>query len=290
MSEKRNITIGVDGSPDSIRALDWAARYARTHGAPLEVLTAVGWPGDTAVHGGYRIAELRDAARVDGQHTLDRMLERVTAAMPGLPVSGRLSNEPPAKALLHASSFSGLVIVGCRGLNPAASLVLGSVSTVVTAHAECPVVVVRSDRQPGPDAPVVAGLTGTERDAATLDAAFAEADLAGAPLTVAHAWTDATLVGVFGASVVPSWIEARAEADALVRRQLAGWREKYPAATVRTLVQRDGPAAMLQALAPEAGLVVVGSRGRGGFAGMLLGSVARRMVQHASAPVLVVRG
>lgn len=289
MSDTSVVTVGVDGSAPSMAALDWAARFALTRDLPLEVLTAAGWPGEYQNYGGYRVAELKDAARIDGQKTLDRAVDRVRAALPDLPVSGRVSDETPVRALLEASAFSGLVVVGCRGLTPAAGVILGSVSTAVTAHAECPVVVVRADRLPGPDAPIVAGIDGSDRDAATLEAAFAEADRWAAPLTVAYAWSDVSLIGMFGAAAVPSWIEARREADEMVGRQVATWRTKYPRVRVTTIVRREQPARMLLELAGKAGLVVVGSHGRGGFAGMLIGSVARRLVHHADAPVLVVR-
>ncbi|SHN75983.1 universal stress protein [Cryptosporangium aurantiacum] len=290
MSEARSVTVGVDGSAPAMAALDWAAQYAHARNMVLQVLTAVGWPGERPAYGGYQLAELKDAARIDGQHTVDAAVDRVRTVMPGLAVAGRVSDEPAVRALLDASVFSDLVVVGCRGLTPTASVVLGSVSTALSAHAASPVVVVRSDRQAGPTTPVVAGIDGSERDEATLEAAFAEADRAGAPLVVAHAWSDVTLVGVFGASVVPSWIEARHDAEELVHRQLAGWHGKYPDVRIGTVVEREQPAHMLLELAATAGLVVVGSHGRGGFAGMRLGSVARRLLHYADAPVLIVRG
>ncbi|GAA0222824.1 universal stress protein [Cryptosporangium japonicum] len=289
MSDTTVVTVGVDGSAPSLAALDWAARYANARHVSLEVLVAVGWPGERPLYGGYRLAELKDAARVDGRTTLDRVLARVRAAVPTLPVEGRISDEPAVRALLDAATFSELVVVGCRGLDPAVGVVLGSVSTAVSAHADCPVVVVRADRRPGPDAPVVVGIAGSDHDSATLEAAFAEADRWGAPLIVAHAWSDVTLLGVFGAAVAPSWIEARDHADVLVTRQVSEWRTKYPGVQVRTVMEREQPARMLLSLSSDAGLVVVGSHGRGGFAGMVLGSVARRLVHHADAPVLVVR-
>ncbi|WP_035852336.1 universal stress protein [Cryptosporangium arvum] len=289
MSDTTVVTVGVDGSAPALAALDWAARYAFAREATLDVVVAVGWPGERQFYGGYRVAELKDAAHVDGEKTLGRAVARVRTARPGLAVDGRVSDETAVRALLDASALSDLVVVGCRGLNPAAGLVLGSVSTAVSAHAERSVAVVRADRVPGPEAPVVVGVAGSDWDEATLGAAFAEADRWAAPLVVAHAWSDVSRVGLFGSAAVPSWIEAREEADALVTGRLAGWRAKYPDVRVNTVVERERPAEMLLGLAPDAGLVVVGSHGRGGFAGMLLGAVARRLVHHADAAVLVVR-
>ncbi|GAA3399300.1 universal stress protein [Cryptosporangium minutisporangium] len=289
MSDTSVVTVGIDGSAPAMAALDWAARYALARELPLQVLIAVGWPSERQIYAGYRVAELRDAARIDGQKTLERAVTRVGAALPALSVSGRVSDEPPVHALLDASAFSELVVVGCRGLNPAAEMILGSVSAAVSAHARSPVVVVRADRLPGPDAPVVVGIDGSERDAAALDAAFGEADRWAAPLVVAHAWSDVSLVGMFDAAAAPSWIEVRHHADELVKRQVTAWQTRYPRVRVTTVVEREQPARMLLDLAEKAGLVVVGSHGRGGFAGMLIGSVARRLVHHADAPVLVVR-
>jgi len=289
MSDARTITVGVDGSAPALAALDWAARYAHARTAPLEVVVAVGWPAERPVYGGYRLAELKDAARIDGERTLGRAVDRVRAALPDLAVSGRVSDGPAVQTLLDASAFSDPVVVGCRGLDPAASVLLGSVSSAVVTHAESNVVVVRADRHPGPEAPVVVGVDGSERSETTLAAAFAEADRWNAPLIVAHAWSDVSLVGMFGSSVVPSWIEARRDAEALVAHQVDAWRAKYPSVRVGTVVEREAPARMLRERSATAGLVVVGSHGRGGFAGMRLGSVARQLAHHADAPVLVVR-
>ncbi|GAA0243210.1 universal stress protein [Cryptosporangium japonicum] len=289
MSDAPGITVGVDGSAPAAAALDWAAGYARVRALPLAVVTGVGWPGERSAFGARRIAQLKDAARADGEHLLARTCDDLRAEFPELPVTGHVSDETAVRALLAAAASSDTVVVGSWGLDAAASLLLGSVSAAVAAHAPVPVVVVHDDHRPGPDAPVVAGIDGSAQDDVTLGAAFTEAERWDAPLVVAHAWSDVSVVGMFGSAAVPSWIEARHEADELIDHQVGPWRAKYPGVPVGAVVEREQPARMLAELSATAGLTVVGAHGRGGFSGMRLGSVARRLVHHADGPLLVVR-
>ncbi len=281
--------MGVDGSAPARTALDWAVGYARVRSLPLAVVTGVGWPGEPSAFGARRVARLKDAARTDGEHLLARTVDDVRAEFPELPVTGQVSDETGVRALLAAAPSSDTVVVGSWGLDPAAGLLLGSVSAAVAAHSPVPVVVVHDDRRPGPDAPVVAGIDGSAPDDTTLGTAFAEAERWAAPLVVVHAWSDVSVVGMFGSAAVPSWIEARHEADELIEHQVGPWRAKYPGVRVGTVAEREQPARVLERLSATAGLTVVGAHGRGGFSGMRLGSVARRLVHHADGPLLVVR-
>jgi len=283
------VAVGVDGSESALAALDWAVEYARSHAASLRLVTGLEIPTPGFVP--YPLPDLHEAAEKDARQLLDAALAHVHAAAPELDVAGSVAGQPPVPALLEASRRSALLVVGCRGLTPFADLLLGSVSAAVTAHAPGPVVVVRGGGAARTDAPVVVGVHGGEHEDATLEAAFEEADRRGASLLAVHAWSDVTLESAAGTVVGlwPTWDRLRAEAGHRLTAALEPWRARYPAVQVGTLVVCDRPAAALVERAATAQLLVVGSHGRGGFAGMRLGSVARRLVHHADCPVLVVR-
>lgn len=285
------ITVGFDGSEPALAALDWAADHARRRGLPLRVVTAVEIPVRLPAYPPVPVPDVRAAAEQEGKRILDQAVARCQTTAPDLDLTATVEVQTPIRALLHAARASALLVVGCRGHKPLENFFLGSVSTAVSAHAHCPVAVVRGGRQAGPDAPVVAGIDGSERDDATLAAAFDEAASYHAPLVVGYAWNDISMLPTLGTAIAawPTWDALRDEATVLVERQLADWRAKYPTVPVTTRVACERPAAFLLDLARSAGLLVVGSHGRGGFTGMLLGSVARRLVHHADCPVLVVR-
>ena len=291
MSSTTRVIVGVDGSEPATTALDWAIAYAQSNRSTLCLVTAVAVPARMMAYTSFPLPDLREAAIENAKHVLERAMARCVELAPDVDVVGDLVDETPIRALLRASAGSELLVVGCRGLTPMMGAMLGSVSTAVSAHAPCPVVVVRGSQLAGKDAPVVVGIDGSERDDATLAAAFEEAAGRNASLVVVHAWSDVPIMSILGAAMGewPTWVELRAEAIAMVERQLTGWRAKYPAVMVRVQVVHDQPAVRLLEFARTAGLVVVGSHGRGGFNGMHLGSVARRLVHHADCPVLVIR-
>ncbi|HEY7814134.1 MAG TPA: universal stress protein, partial [Nakamurella sp.] len=132
---------------------------------------------------------------------------------------------------------------------------------------------------------------GSSASTAALGVAFWEASLAGAELVAVHTWNDVVLTGRAFAAVGAASVDMLARnADRLLEDCLAEHRVNYPDVTVRPVVLADRPAARLVELAASARLLVVGSHGRGGFAGMVLGSVSRNLIHHAPCPLLVVRG
>jgi nucleotide-binding universal stress UspA family protein len=289
---RQTVVVGTDGSPHADTALQWALRYAETRQLAVRLITATEWPVQAQSSTRYAINDTIAAAHDTARHLLDAAVARSRTNHPGLEITGELSSEPAIPRLLAASERSHLLVVGRRGLNAVMTALLGSVSISLVSHAYCPVAIVHEDRETGEDRPVVAGLDGSKRDLATLRVAFDEAARRGAPLVAAHAWSDVPLAElvVLGARAVHSYEQLRAEASVLVADQLATWRTQYPDVTVRTSIHNDQPAATLVELGQTAGLLVLGSHGRGGFAGMVLGSVARRVVHHATCPVIVVRG
>ncbi|GAA3399031.1 universal stress protein [Cryptosporangium minutisporangium] len=285
------VAVGTDGSEPALIAVDWATEYARRHAASVRVVTGLEIPTPLPAYTAYPLPDLREAVGEDARRTVEAAVARIQQHAPEIEVTGSVVAQPPVPALLEASHHADLLVVGCRGLNEFTNLLLGSVSAAVTAHADCSVAVVRGTRAARTDAPVVVGVDGSDREDATLTAAFEEAAQRKAPLVAVHAWSDVTLVATAGAAVGawPTWDRLREEAANLVDSTLEPWRAKYPSVRVGTHVVRDRPAAALLELGRTAQLLVVGSHGRGGFAGMRLGSVAGRLVHHADCPVLVVR-
>jgi nucleotide-binding universal stress UspA family protein len=183
-----------------------------------------------------------------------------------------------------------MVVLGDRGLGGFTGLLIGSVAVAVTAHAACPVVVVRGPESdltaPLPE-PVVVGVDGSSTSEAALAFAFEEASLRRVPLVAVHVWRDLLL----DATLAPllDWDAIESDERQVLAERLAGWSEKYPDVAVRRLVAYDRPARALVGESGRAQLVVVGSRGRGGLHGMLLGSVSQALLHHAHCPVAVVR-
>jgi nucleotide-binding universal stress UspA family protein len=193
---------------------------------------------------------------------------------------------PLVPTLVDMSEHAQMIVVGSRGQGAFSRAVLGSVSTALIHHAHCPVAVLHghapSERA---HAPIVLGVDGSPASERATALAFEEASWRKAELVALHAWSDADWPEV---APIP-WSVFSADAEKVLAERLAGWQERYPDVVVRRLVVPDHPAKHLIAESESAQLVVVGSHGRGGFAGMLLGSVSSAVVHGVGAPVIVAR-
>jgi hypothetical protein len=191
-------------------------------------------------------------------------------------------------ALAELSGQAQMIVVGCRGRGALVRGLLGSVSTGVVHHATCPVAVVHDEDPliPHPSkAPVVVGLDGSPASERAVEIAYEEASFRGVDLVAVHAWSDSGVLEFPGVD----WSVLQAEAEETLAERLAGWGERYPDVLVRRVVVADRPAHQLLEQAQTAQLLVVGSHGRGGFAGMVLGSVSTAVVNAARMPVIVAR-
>jgi len=250
-----------------------------------------GWPavvpGGRPQHGSAYRELLLGRAR---EH-LTAAAEVAQDAQPGVEVEQQLVVGPPIAVLGDEARRAQLVVIGDRGTSRLEGLLVGSVAVALAAHAACPVVVVRGtgvDSALTDTLPVVLGVD----DSATSDAAIAFAFEAAAarkvPVVAVHTWSGL----VFEPSAAPMAIDWAAIDHAereLLARQLAGWSAKYPDTFVEQVVTRDSPAHSLIEQAARAQLVVVGSRGRGEFAGFVLGSVGNALVHRSPCPVAIVR-
>ncbi|MEV4121534.1 universal stress protein [Micromonospora sp. NPDC049645] len=283
----RPVVVGVDGSPSSLVAAEHAARVALLRSRPLLLVHAYLHPF------GYGVPlNPYDLGVPVPSEEAQQMLERTAAELvdrcPGLTVEVRQVAGGPGATLIEESRRAELVVVGSRGLGGFAGLLLGSVGAQVAAHAHCPVLVVRPDEQPIPvDAPVLVGVDGSEPSRRAVSYGADEAALRDVPVVLVH-------VGPPGEGrTVPEEIEEsqaayQAEGARLLADASAEVRAEHPGLVVREHpVRAAGAAQGLIEASGSASLLVVGTRGRAGFAGLLLGSVSQAAVQHAHCPVLV---
>ena len=284
----RAIVVGVDGSPTSDLAVDWAVGEATRRRLPLHIIHAFsfGYP-KTRTGFGHSVDDLRQIAR----DVRKDAVARASRANPELAVTWEESAFGPAPALVDASESAATVVVGARGLSAARGVLVGSVSLQVATHAHCPVVVVHEMPTPDPGAPVVVGVDGSAVSANAISYAFEQASSRGVGLTVVHAWWLENVEGAAASAIwTVDWQQFAQEEQALVAESLAGWRNKYPDVDVRRQSVRGLPVEALVRQSESACLVVVGTRGRGGFAGLLLGSVSQGVLHRSQCPVAIVHG
>ncbi|MEV0648009.1 universal stress protein [Phytomonospora sp. NPDC050363] len=258
------VVVGVDGSECSQLAVDFAAREAAWHERELRIVHAFIWPLMRVPTG---TAGLREQA----EKWLSEAAGSAASTAPGVIVTTAVVTGAAGAVLLDAARTAGMLVVGSRGLGGFGRLLLGSVGSQAASYAPCPVVIVRD--APSPDGPVFVGVDGSAPSEAAVGFAFAEAEVRKAPLVAVHG---------FGGEV--SDYERH-----LLAESLGGFAGRYPEVSLDIRFVDGEPAKALLAASEEASLLVVGSRGRGGFKGLLLGSVSQAAVQHAACPVAVLR-
>lgn len=294
------VLVGVDGSSASMHALDWAAAQARTHGWGLRVVCSYSLPSFTAasLDGGY--AALDDTTIQQGARAV---LAEATARVAGhgLAVSASVVTGDAAGVLIDMSHTVRAVVVGTRGRGGFADRLLGTVSSALPAHAYCPTVVVplRKGGKPLPDdvamppvrplRRIVVGVDGSPAAEYALRFAIAEAEAWGAELTAVAGVPVGSMTGVL------AWLPAAVDREQVLRDVEEGLHvvvdralADHPGLTVKRHALDGTGAELLTEFSVATDLLVVGSRGRGGFAGLLLGSTSQAVLHHADCPVMVV--
>ncbi|WP_432845032.1 universal stress protein [Amycolatopsis sp. CA-161197] len=277
------ITVGVDGSAGSTAAVAWAARAAARRHVGLKIVHGLQFAGP--YYFGVGAEALFDAILADGRRVVADSRGLALSLDPGLAVSTELPDETPARVLIEESRHSRMVVVGKTGAGGFTEQLVGGTAATVAAHAHCPVVVVRGQGEPGAG-PVVVGVDGSPTGDQAIAVAFEEASLLGAPLVALHAWHDGAAHNTADSAHPGAFDECERR---LLDERLSGWQEKYPDVGIQWRLVRDRPRQALIEASATARLVVVGSRGRGGFAGMVLGSTSQALVERAACPVIVVR-
>ncbi|MFC5286736.1 universal stress protein [Actinokineospora guangxiensis] len=284
------VVVGADGSESSLAAVEWAAGYARARRVDLRIVHAFIWPQLAVPLGPADHGDSGGGLRNDARRVLAEAVHRAVDAVRGVQVSGAMPETAPVPALLRECGNASLVVVGSRGLGGFSGLLLGSTAVQLAAHAPVPVVIVR-EGEPGVRAAargdVVVGVDGSARSIEAVAFAFAEAQRLGTGLLAVSVsppgMVDTVPVGVLLAD------DDDPEPARALSETMAGWAEKYPEVPVRRAVARGNPARTLTDLAADAPMLVVGSRGAGGFRGLLLGSVSQGVLHHARCPVAIVR-
>ncbi|BCJ68819.1 universal stress protein [Polymorphospora rubra] len=283
--EIQPIVVGYDGSPGARTALRWALDEAARTGAPVHPTYAFEPFGASAPLAPAPLLWPDDTARKEIAEMLDAAVAAAAASHPTVAVRAGTVDGPPNVRLQELSRQAGLVVLGSRGHDGFTGLLVGSTAVSVTAHAHCPVVVVRGDA--GPDGGhVVAGVDGSACSVLALGYAFAQAAARDVPLHVVRAWRPPA-TGATPAPFDPDAVGALERAE--LRELLVGWQDRYPRVRVTSEVVADAPGRTLIDATRHAALVVVGSRGRGGFRGLLMGSVSQQLLHHSHCPVAVVR-
>ena len=288
-SKIHGIVVGVDGSDASRVATDWAARDAALRDVPLTVVHVlpsadIGAWVDLPVPEVYLAERDRRAEQIVSDAM--RVVADVVSDTCDIAVDHRVVEGPNVPALVDISKDAEMIVVGCRGLSGVQRLLLGSVSSGLVHHSHCPVAVIHGEDPVtnNTDAPVVVGIDGSPASERATAIAFDEASRRGVELVAIHTWMNNA-----DFYVDVAWDGATAQAEQELAQRLAGWRERYPDVVVRRVVGQDNPAVRLLKESADAQLLVVGSHGRGGFAGLLLGSVSSAVAQSARIPVIVAR-
>jgi nucleotide-binding universal stress UspA family protein len=271
------VLVGFDGSPESMRALRWAADEARLRRLPLVVCHAWDWP--------YPEPTMRDTLRKLGQQILDDGIVIARRAAPSITVSGRLVAGSAREVLVNQSQNAALMVIGAQGNTASIDQALGSAAVQLPAYAHCPVLVVRETAQ-GRGRPIVVGVDGSAASEAALGFAFEEAALRGRSLRALYGcWEPEAIT----ASETCDPAELRQMAAGRLERTVSPWREKYSYVAAETSLVACPPRQMLLDAAEEAELLVVGGRGLGGLETFRLGAVSTAVLHHAPCSVAIVR-
>ncbi|MBD8079037.1 universal stress protein [Cellulosimicrobium arenosum] len=298
MTRTDSVLVGVDGSAPSLHAVDWAAAYALRLGRSLHVVCTYSLPSFTAssLDGGY--AALDDTAIQEGARAvLEEAQARAQAT--GVPTTATVTTGDAAGMLVEMSGEHSMVVVGTRGRGGFTERLLGTVSSALPAHAHCPTVVVPFRQPDGGEAQdelppvkpvrrIVVGVDGSPSAEIALRHAVRQA----------RAW-DAELVAVAGVPLgsgagLLAWLPASIDHEQILADMTEGLNvivDRYEAdsgLTIKRVVLDGSGAELLTEFSAATDLIVVGSRGRGGFRGLLLGSTSQAVLHHSQCPVMVV--
>jgi nucleotide-binding universal stress UspA family protein len=267
--------VGVDGSTPSHAAVEWAAADARRRRLPLRL-----------VH----VCEQRRGSAEGLKYcegTLEAAADRARAAGAQEVVSELLEGNV-VEALLGQAVTGDCVVLGSRGVGGFAGLALGSVGLAVAGHAEGPVVVVRAGAETAGHGKIVVGDDGSDTAREALRYAVEQARARDATLLVVYAWSQ-PMLATYGPQFTDLFTDTFDEDRDAAQERLDIWASEYPDVRFEGSQVRAHPVAALADASASAELVVVGSRGRGGFAAAVLGSVSHGLLHHAVCPVAVVR-
>ena len=286
---KHGIAVAVDGSAESDAAVRWAAREAHLRKTDVTLVHVVApvvvtWPV------GYlraSYAEWQEGHAAQNLEQAQKIFQAEVGNETPPVVKVQVLHDYVAPGLVAVSRDAEMIVAGSRGLGAISGTLLGSISRTLLHHARCPVAIIHADEADVPDrtAPVLVGIDGSSASESATALALEEASHRNVDLVALHAWSDVGITPVLGMD----WHEYEDLGQEVLAERMAGWQEQYPDVHIRRRIVCDRPARWLVDESEHSQLVVLGSRGRGGFSGMLLGSVSTAVAEAAKCPVLVVR-
>ncbi|AEV83300.1 stress protein [Actinoplanes sp. SE50] len=279
----RRIVVGYDGSVEARKAARWALDEAERGGVPVELVYAYEWPSYVPAAAMMPAAAVypdldTDLAVAD---MLGRAVDAATSSHPGVPVRARVEHATAAVALIQRAAEASLVVLGGRRPTGVRAW-LGSTSGSVSAHARCPVVVVRGE--PRETDPVVAGVDDSEAAGPVLGFAFEQAVVRGVPVRAVHGWSPPDGRDLLCDTNLRAIADERGRLEAMVEC----WRRRYPRVPVSAEVVVGSPGEVLAQAAAGAQLVVAGARARRALRVALRPSVGRHLLHRARCSVALV--
>lgn len=279
------IVVGVDGSDAALAAVRWAADEARLRTCPLHLVHCYTTP-TFATQPVLAPYDWKQVFEREAEAILSHAAETARADVPDLSVTVQTAVGDPVKVLTGLSDRAAMLVVGHRGKGGFPGLGLGSVALAVAGHASGPAVVVRTGELPETAAAVTVGVDGSRPNQPAVEFAFREADLHGAPLRAVHARQPLPIPYT---TDITGGAAAQEAATEQLHEWLSPWLERYPRVSTELKAEAGSAAGCILEAARDSALLVVGSRGLGGFTRLLLGSVSHQVVRHAHRPVAVVR-
>ncbi|KGN39817.1 universal stress protein [Knoellia aerolata] len=286
------VVVGIGKSDRDAECLTWAGDSAQRSGSPLHILHAHDLSAEiTAID---PVAGNSISLGPDGDIGNESVVSETVAAArrrwPDVEVTGSQPFVRPERALIDASAVARLIVVGAVRESALQRLGLGRPSLAAAMHAQCPVVIVPQGSRNHAEGPVVVGIDGSSHSAAAAERAFWIAELRQAPLIAVTTWNVEVVDGmVVTTPGTDAWNEVEAKYRAVADRIVEPLRAAHPGVDCTVEILRGSPAKVLAERSADAGLLVMGTRGRGGFAGMLLGSQSQRVLETATSPVMLVR-
>ena len=286
------VLVGVDGSPASTAALAWGLEVAAARGAAVEALHAWRWDRSAL---GIVVPDTPVELAVGARHGVEAELEKALADRPSgslaVPAWSHTAEGDAADVLLQHARAADLLVLGRHGQSAwqrrLTGPVLGSVASICLSRSVAPVAVVPPTAAPTPPTRGVVGVAGSDASVRALRWAVQHAELVDRPVVAVLSWQLTSLPTP--ATARDSWVPPLEDWEELGRSLLDETVSKVPDsdAVEQVLVHSSAAAGLLELVRPD-DLLVLGERGRGGFTRLLLGSVSRQCVEHASCPVVVV--
>lgn len=288
-SRSPRVIVGVDGTEGSLEALRWAAHEAARRSWQLHVMTCAELPvsveaglsGFGAVDGAVVQQVVADCEQVNA-----RAVETARALHLGIEVSGDTVLGSPAHAIAASPHEDELVVVGATSHPGRAVDVLGSVASLVAHRSHSPVTVVHGAESPPEIRRIVVGVDASPGSDAALDWAIEEALICEADLVLVHGWVYPYQGSRTG--ITEPRDEMRLDAMRTLEACALRAHDLAPSLRCHPIISEQSPASAIVDAAADADLVVVGTRGHGGFTSLVLGSVSRTVLEHAPVPVVVV--